>query len=333
MSELKNDIEQLITNVLAGEASKEDKAVLDEWRGRSASNQLLFDEYTRLFKESDELLKNQDVASIDVVNEWQIFQSRIDEGKVVSLNTSDGKSTGFSWMKIAASILLLMTAGFFIYRIVIDSDVVTLQAAEVKEEFTLPDASVITLNAHSQISYEEGFGTAHRNLKLEGEAFFDVEKNKHLPFVIATPNAEVSVLGTSFNVDSDDHTTEVVVATGLVALKGSSSNEEVRLKPGEKGVLNEVGELSSEQNDDPNFNAWNSGIIIFENADLVAVVNAINKVYQSNISISPTISQSCMVTVTFEQQSLEAVLNVLESTLELVLERTGNNVEIIEAGC
>lgn len=65
-------------------------------------------------------------------------------------------------------------------------------------EVRLPDGSRVWLNARSHIEYSQGFGISDRNVKLTGEACFDVSKNKELPFVVSTKSANLKVLGTRF---------------------------------------------------------------------------------------------------------------------------------------
>jgi ferric-dicitrate binding protein FerR (iron transport regulator) len=92
-------------------------------------------------------------------------------------------------------------------------------------------------------------------------------------------------------------------------------------------------ELSSGINKDINFLSWNTRKIVFTEDDLQTVVATLNKIYHANISIATDIPASCIVTVTFDQQSLEAILNVLETTLNLTLRTSGNQIEITAAGC
>jgi ferric-dicitrate binding protein FerR (iron transport regulator) len=86
-------------------------------------------------------------------------------------------------------------------------------------------------------------------------------------------------------------------------------------------------------NQDVNFLSWNTGRLVFVENDLRSVLETLKKTYHADIVIRTDIPVSCIVTVTFDQQSLESVLKVLESTLNLKYVINGNTVEITEAGC
>ena len=109
---------------------------------------------------------------------------------------------------------------------------------------------------------------------------------------------------------------------------------EVKLSAGEKGIVsNTTEELKSEINTDINFQAWNTQKIVFEKSDLKTVVETLNKIYQVNIVIKTEVPATCEVTVSFDHQTLESVLRVLESTLNLTYKVNGNQIEITSAGC
>jgi transmembrane sensor len=115
---------------------------------------------------------------------------------------------------------------------------------QVINEYILPDGSVVALNSNSKLVFPKQFKGDTREVTIEGEAFFDVKPNAEKPFIINAGNAQVKVVGTSFNVCAypETETVEVVVETGKVQVI-SKNNEltarlnEVFLVPGEKGTL------------------------------------------------------------------------------------------------
>jgi len=104
----------------------------------------------------------------------------------------------------------------------------------------LPDGSIVWLNAGSSIKYDEHFGNKTRDVILSGEAFFDVVKNKEKPFIIHTPNIDIKVLGTAFNVKAypKDPTTETSLIRGLIEVTiKNRSNDKIILTPNEKLIV------------------------------------------------------------------------------------------------
>ncbi len=244
-------------------------------------------------------------------------------------------SSNSVWYKIAATFLILVVSGTILYLSLIRNDDTIYQTADVEEVITLPDNSTITLNKNSTLAYSKDFGASDRKVKLTGEAFFEVTPNKKKPFIIDTEETRVQVLGTSFNINAiESDKTEVTVATGLVSMSSLETKASVKLKAGDKGVLmHNNNNLSSSTNDDVNFLAWKTKTISFENTSLVDVVSTLNHVYNMQLKLGEGVGDSCKVSVTFDNQSIEAVLNVLESTLELVIDRKDDQVVITNAGC
>ena len=173
-------------------------------------------------------------------------------------------------------------------------------------------------------------------VNLIGEAFFQVEPQTGSTFVINANDLEIAVLGTSFNVQAYDHSKaiEVVVQTGTVKLVEKTDQESITLHSGEKGIYGkDHKQLSRQPNDDINFLSWKTRKITFVQDDLHTVAQTLNRTYQVNIYFSADISPTCEVTVTFDNQTLDAVLNVLKNTLDLSYQIIGDQIEITGAGC
>ena len=115
-----------------------------------------------------------------------------------------------------------------------------------RTHLTLPDGTMVWLNAGSRLSYGKNYNTATREVNLTGEAFFDVAHNTQKPFLIHTARIDVQVLGTSFNVKSypTDRTTEATLIRGSieVSIKDRPS-EKIILRPDEKLVVANDDEL------------------------------------------------------------------------------------------
>lgn len=120
---------------------------------------------------------------------------------------------------------------------------VTTQPAS-RSQLTLPDGSKVWLNASSKLSYSNGFGEENRNVWLEGEGFFEVFKNKELPFIIHTSRMNIKVTGTVFNVRAypQEATSETALIEGSVEVALSGEKEwKYHLKPRQKLVVDNHG--------------------------------------------------------------------------------------------
>jgi ferric-dicitrate binding protein FerR (iron transport regulator) len=329
-----NDIREIMTKYFAGESSAAEEKVLHQWRQESSTNEAEFTKSRKLFDAATHHYSKAGVPEIDVEKEWGVFLKKVDESKPV-MPMHSNRSTGL-WMKIAASLLLLILCGAVIYFYSTKPETLTFQTAAATKTIELPDGSSVILNRNSQLSYDSDFGDGHRKLKLNGEAFFDVDKNPALPFVISARNTTIEVLGTSFNVLAYDslEQVEVVVKTGVVRLSVPELKKSVELVAGKKGSYQPLESKVGEQtNDDINYQSWNTQQLSFNETHLTSVIEAINRTYHSNIVLVGPISDSCLLTVSFDNQTLDAVLNVLENTLNLTYQRSGNRIEITSAGC
>ncbi|MEX2235499.1 MAG: FecR domain-containing protein [Cyclobacteriaceae bacterium] len=327
-----DSINELITKHLAGEASVDEQRELSAWIQSNPENQRHFKDLKKAFDltETHFTLPPPEGLKIDVDQEWDHFTEATGIRK-----TTRPLSPSRVWLKIAASVLLLIAASGILYYYTSQKTTV-YQTAENKETITLPDGSTVTLNRYSHLSYDPDFGGKNRTVNLEGEAFFDVERDTNRPFTILTEKTMVQVLGTSFNVNAYDslQSVEVIVETGIVSLQPKTGQQKLQLVAGQKGIYSKTkGELTRARNDDINFRSWNTQRIVFVENDLRSVIETLKKTYNADIRISTDIPSLCSVTVTFDHQTLESVLKVLESTLNLKYTIVGNRVEITEAGC
>lgn len=143
------------------------------------------------------------------------------------------------WVAAAATIAILFGVGYFFRPITVEAP--RGEFAEV----TLPDGSQVRLNSESSLTYRAHFART-RNVRLEGEAFFEVTRGDDR-FVVETFNARTSVLGTSFNVrarpDEDQANTSVVVASGKVRVDAKDSDDDgVVLSAGQQSRVNASAE-------------------------------------------------------------------------------------------
>ena len=202
-------------------------------------------------------------------------------------------------------------------------------------ETLLPDGSRVTLNIGAVIKYPGNFKGNKRAVSLDGEAYFDVAHNASKPFIIASDGIRVEVKGTSFyiNTCSRSGDFELVLTTGEVGLYFENQTGPARiLNPGEKAIIHGK-QITITTNQDANYMAWKTHKITFSNDPLNSVAATLSKVYQANVClVNPSLAQ-CRLTATFDNQSLESVLNVLKATLDIDIRNSGSTVEISGKGC
>ena len=144
----------------------------------------------------------------------------------------------------------------------------------------LPDHSKVWLNAASSIKYPSSFaGLENRTVDLNGEAYFEVAKDKTHPFIVKTVRQEVKVLGTHFNVNAynDDEDTKTTLLEGSVQLNGG-----IMLKPNEQGI-SKANVISIKTVNANEAVAWKQGDFIFKNQELTTTMRQIARWYNVEV--------------------------------------------------
>lgn len=182
--------------------------------------------------------------------------------------------------------------------------------AGTKMSFHLPDGSLVKLNANSKIEFPAHFSDTLREVKLTGQAFFEVKRNEKVPFVVKAGDLNVKVLGTSFDVSSRPEmpSQKVALLTGKV---------EVSLADGEFEYLNplqmvsyssEEGRLVKGGFDPEETTGWKDGIIKFNNTDFEEVFRILEEWYDVEITLSEEVHFSGSLNGRYENEILENVL-------------------------
>ena len=327
MKELNEHIENLISLKILGEISNEDESKLDEWKSASKENYKYFQDLEKIYKAASAISVETDSINID--REWARFESSIQKDKKESRHS-------VGWLRIAASVAVIAVLGYSLWNGSFQSKEITILADYSGQEVTLPDNSIVTLNNGAEITYPRKFSNDNRDIDLTGEAFFEVTRDENKPFIVNLGLSNVEVLGTSFNINTDNYNDEieVIVNTGKVRFANTSTQESVILTRGEKGMLMKNSNLLSKvQNNDANFIAWKTRKIVFNDIELDEVIQTLNKLYETQIAFSTEVGQNCKVTVSFDNQSIEAIMSVLEATLNLEYKKSGDIFEIVKTGC
>jgi transmembrane sensor len=233
--------EEFLFRYFAGKASKEEIQLLSGWLDEDASNRTYFKELKNFYIETRVFVTRDPFR---VRNAYHHFQERISEFEKQKVTERTRK------IIVLRTRLLRYTAMFFlIFSVGLGSyflgkgktKSVSNDYCEIvvpyggKSSVTLPDGSKVWLNAGSRMKYNRLFDVTSREVFLEGEAYFDVEKEKY-PFVVHTSHLDIQVLGTVFNVKSypDEDDIETTLVEGNIRILTKKSDKTILLKPKEK---------------------------------------------------------------------------------------------------
>ena len=237
--------------------------------------------------------------------------------KVISINPHKIRY----WLGIAASIALIVSLA--IWQLFFNEQEQLVFAANDKPvSYTLPDSSVVTLNKNSRLVYFIDDET--RVTELEGIAFFEVKHDKSRPFFVNTTNANIRVLGTSFLVNTvTENSTTVSVETGKVSFttKKKEGNK-VLLLPGEQGKLyKNDNKIVKSVNLAVKHLYWKDHTLIFRKTRLERVIKTLVEVYEVDIELKNELLQDCKISVAFENETLENILEIIGVTFNFKVEK------------
>ena len=185
----------------------------------------------------------------------------------------------------------------------------------------LPDSSKVWLNENTILTYPEAFDGDKRELHLNGEAYFEVTKNKHRPFRVNSKNMSVQVLGTKFNFKSLDNgkTAEASLIEGEVKVEGNNDEGSITLSPGQKVELNLLTRQMKVSQADVVVDAvWHDNLIPLDQADLFRIADILEKLYGMDIILSPDVDRRATYSgVLQKKDTIEDVLKILQNTIHI----------------
>lgn len=207
-----------------------------------------------------------------------------------------------------------------------------LAAKGERSQIILPDGTKVWLNSGSSISYGSAYNQENRNISLNGEAYFDVEKNPNLPFDVNLGAIKVQVLGTAFNVSSykEDSTLSVTLERGSVELKNQGTDKAIgKLVPGEKATFNKSNKQLAITNCDATADGlWRNNILKFEDARASEVMRKLGKWYGVNI-ITKNMKSDLRYGFTIKGESLKEMLDLVNVITPIKYSINGEEVTII----
>jgi len=187
-------------------------------------------------------------------------------------------------------------------------------------EVTLPDGSIVWLNAASTLKFSINFSTTkERKIVLSGEACIKVVKNANYPFKVVTDQQLVQVLGTYFNVNNyiDESIVKTTLFEGTIkvrtAVNNGSSSKEVILKTGQQAIIDH-GSVNTIKADTAATLAWKNGFFIFDNDPLESIMKKISRWYDVEVIYQHVDPHKTFVGKVSRDQHVSAVLKQLESS-------------------
>jgi len=357
---------EVLCKYLQGETSEEENSVLLKWINQSKTNEKLFLELKYIWGTS-----TLSCLSLDTEKnkEWDKLVNKI---QLTHESLSPKRTTNFrsvikTIFKIAALFILAFGLSWLLLSQKKKPVEKTLSYYEfrtpegAKSEINLPDGSKVWLNSKSSLRVPDNFTSSNRRLFLEGEAYFDIQKQDKNPLSIITSDISIRVVGTAFNVKSypGEGTIETTLERGMITLEKKASNPEeknsiITLQPNQRAtfvkkqgkiLLDEVNPVNiidsttnqlvrqekiiiNERVETQKYTAWKDGKLIFDDETFENLAVRLERWYGIKIHIDDERLKKIRFTGTFENETIEQGLNIMKLTTPIIYTMNKNDIYI-----
>ena len=320
--------EEVLVAFLKGELDAAQAAAVEAWYDRSAANRRMLGQVYYILYVSDRI---NDAAGIDVERSLRQFKRRMHAGRRIPLRRVAVRTAA------AAVIAAVLLAGGFttvsLSKRLAQPVTVVTQLGE-RSQVVLPDGTKVWLNSSSSVEYVAPFFSRQRRVKMEGEAYFEVEHDRRAPFVVSTNGLDIEVLGTRFNIRNDDNEHRVTTVLLEGAVKAYASGREqasVRLHPAQQLVFDtrtHAMRLTDCPSAERSIN-WIDGRFCFEHDTFGEIVAELKRYYNVDIRFMDTRLRDMRFSGNFRvEDGIYHIMSVLQLTYKFNYRIAGNDIEL-----
>ncbi|WP_347840578.1 FecR domain-containing protein [uncultured Draconibacterium sp.] len=308
-------IKSLIIAELDGNISVDEKELLYNWIAKSENNLRYYSQIKDLWEASI-----KDASKIaQTSREWERFTQRV----AIQPQDNKWKIKLSLWYRVAAVLVIALLLANLLYQEFKAAEPVyfTSMAPEGSVSQTiLPDGTIIFLNAGSEIKYDVNTESKSREVFINGEAWFDVERNEKKPFIVHTPYYDVKVLGTQFNVKTydEDETVVTTLEEGSIQVLSTENlklQEDILLEPGEQLIYNKSKrKLNINTVETRLYTSWKDNKLIFLSMPFGDLVKLLERKYGVDIEVLESDILKEHYSGTIKNETILEILNIIEHT-------------------
>ncbi|RPH28914.1 MAG: DUF4974 domain-containing protein [Bacteroidales bacterium] len=317
-NELNGEIDLLIIKKIDGTINSEEDLVLNDYFDNNLKEKIKLEDYQLISQKASDIKIKQNRTPDQRWRHLELSINRKEKQK-------KSKALIIQSLSIAASILVFIV----VYSYSNKELTLTAKKGEIVRH-TLPDNSSVILNSESNLTYKESLFSNTRQVTIEGEVFFKVEKRRK-SFVVNSDYAQIKVLGTQFNIRNRDSKVKISCLEGTVSVLNSNIPESsIVLKDAQTTHFDSkskpVNPFSTNQSE---INGWTEGIIVFDRTPILEVFNELMRTY--NISITTNnIGIDITYNGEFRNQAINEILETITLSLDLKLIKIDENNYKIE---
>ena len=327
----KRSIKALILAHLDGKLTGEDLKKLTDWLTDSRENVRYYAQIKDLWEAS--LTDASRIAETE--KEWAKLIQKIK--KEVRHNMFLHHTNLQIIWRFAAILIIGIVMGVLVVKYTSERPPLYITAVAPKGSVTqmiLADNTLVYLNAGTEIRYSPESEQKKREVFLNGEAWFDVAKQKNSPFVVHTSLYDINVTGTRFNVKSYDSDTEITTTLeeGEIRINATEKfqlAEAIILKPGEQAALDKnTKQINIKQVDTKLFTSWKDNKLIFLNMNFKELIVLLERKYGVEIEINNQGILKYHYTGTIKNESILEILEIIKHTLPIQYKIEGQKIII-----
>jgi len=335
MLNTREEIDALIVRYLNGEASPDEAMLLEDWKQERSENNEYF---LKLEKAHASMYGTNTYVSGSKGSAWKVIEHETQsQSKVVPL----WKKPLFVISMAAAAIIAVL----FITQVFNPEE--TDQLAEKKEnnesiqekdnvifasnnvaQYTLKDDSKVTLKPGSKLTIPKDFNKKKRLLSLEGSGSFEVIHDENNPFILSVGELEIYDLGTIFHVDQIGDTVKVSVDEGVVEMK--INGQHLALEKGDSAFYL-ISQRLIKKYETPS--ARKDVVFEFDGTSLSEVMDILSKFFKREIVITNPAINDCPVSVTFKNEKLPTILDIISQLLDITIIQNKKTIEVHGESC
>ncbi len=312
---MEDRINNIIARVLSGESSSDDIFSLSEWLNAKESNREEF-RHLKTYWDADVTFKHSVIPTLSAEKLQQQINKQEKRIRKIHL-----WKNAIPLIAAVGLLFVFSTVFLFYYTNNHASEYYTLMTDEHKSDFTMEDGTVITLNKNSRLTYSDKYGKSKREIKLQGEAFFEVAKDPDKPFKVEMDDASIVVLGTNFNVKADvgsDHIAATLIE-GSILFNGAK--QDIIMAPNQQLIFNRLdNKIVVKQVDTDIFTSWKDGLMKYKSIPFIELIEDLKKTYKVDIRIDDEELTNLTVTVTgtfSDEQGIGGILNTISRTIPI----------------
>ncbi|HNP94088.1 MAG TPA: FecR domain-containing protein [Cyclobacteriaceae bacterium] len=318
----KSDFDRLLQRYLTGQVSDAEKASLEAWL---------------------EVMKTENTTNLELTPEeeqllFQKITATVDSGKPVTefIPNQIKRQRANRWfLRVAASILLLMAASFLVWQWMKRDIQEEVLAATAVDKMILNDGSLVWVKGSSKLAYFEKDNGQTRYAELTGEALFEVAKDPNRPFVIQCREVSIKVLGTSFNLRANQDSVVLKVLTGKVTVSAIADNKTLQVEPFQE-VIYTRGHWKQSTFGEKEATAMATNTeydMRFENNTLGEVLARLESKFDVRIKATEESAKNCRLTADLTDHSLETSLQLITEVLTVTVTKQNSTIVVNGKGC